>query len=84
MAEEHSFDIVCEVNIQEVTNAIDQAMKEIRQRFDFKGSRSNSSVRLCDRATVRQKLERQSDCAIVKLRKNLFLIKNSRSAALSH
>lgn len=41
MAEEHSFDIVCEVNMQEVTNAVDQAMKEIRQRFDFKGSKSN-------------------------------------------
>lgn len=41
MPEEHSFDIVCEVNMQEVTNAVDQAMKEIRQRFDFKGSKSN-------------------------------------------
>lgn len=41
MAEEHSFDIVCEVNMQEVNNAVDQAMKEIRQRFDFKGSKSN-------------------------------------------
>lgn len=41
MAEEHSFDIVCEVNMQEVTNAVDQAMKEIGQRFDFKGSKSN-------------------------------------------
>lgn len=41
MAEEHSFDIVCEINMQEVTNAVDQAMKEIGQRFDFKGSKSN-------------------------------------------
>lgn len=41
MAEEHSFDIVCEINMQEVANAVDQAMKEIGQRFDFKGSKSN-------------------------------------------
>lgn len=41
MAEEHSFDIVSKVDIQEVSNAIQQAMKEIGQRFDFKGSKSN-------------------------------------------
>lgn len=41
MAEEHSFDIVCEVNMQEVLNAVDQSTKEIGQRFDFKGSKSN-------------------------------------------
>ncbi|MEW6116065.1 MAG: YajQ family cyclic di-GMP-binding protein [Nitrospirota bacterium] len=40
MADEHSFDIVCEVSMQEVTNAVDQAMREIGQRFDFKGSKS--------------------------------------------
>ncbi len=41
MADEHSFDIICEVDMQEVTNAVNQAMKEIGQRFDFKGSKSN-------------------------------------------
>lgn len=38
---EHSFDIVSRVDLQEVSNAVDQAMKEIRQRFDFKGSKSS-------------------------------------------
>jgi len=38
---EHSFDIVSKVDLQEVSNAIQQAMKEIGQRFDFKGSKSN-------------------------------------------
>ena len=33
-----SFDIVCEANAVEVKNAIDQANKEIANRFDFKGS----------------------------------------------
>lgn len=41
MADESSFDITCEVDLQEVTNAVQQAAKEIEQRFDFKGSKSN-------------------------------------------
>ncbi len=41
MAEEHSFDIVSRVDLQEVLNAVQQAMKEIGQRFDFRGSKSN-------------------------------------------
>jgi len=41
MADEHSFDIVSKVDLQEVSNAVQQAMKEIGQRFDFKGSKSN-------------------------------------------
>ncbi|MCX8083559.1 MAG: YajQ family cyclic di-GMP-binding protein [Calditerrivibrio sp.] len=40
MAEEHSFDIGCEIDFQEVSNAVNQANKEIEQRFDFKGSAS--------------------------------------------
>jgi uncharacterized protein YajQ (UPF0234 family) len=41
MADTSSFDIVSEVNLQEVDNAINQARKEIGQRYDFKGSRSS-------------------------------------------
>jgi uncharacterized protein YajQ (UPF0234 family) len=33
-----SFDVVCEANIVEVRNAVDQANKEISTRFDFKGT----------------------------------------------
>ena len=40
MADEHFFDVVCNVDVQEVSNAVNQAMKEIEQRFDFKGSKS--------------------------------------------
>lgn len=35
-----SFDIVSEVDIQEVDNAVNQARKEILSRYDFKGSKS--------------------------------------------
>jgi len=41
MAQDHSFDIVSKVDMQEVLNAVNQALKEISQRFDFKGSKSN-------------------------------------------
>ncbi|MDR1449087.1 MAG: YajQ family cyclic di-GMP-binding protein [Propionibacteriaceae bacterium] len=38
MAQESSFDIVSKVDRQEVDNAVNQAAKEVRQRFDFKGT----------------------------------------------
>ncbi len=38
MASENSFDIVCKVDLQEVDNALQQALKEIVNRFDFRGS----------------------------------------------
>ncbi|MFQ3582599.1 MAG: YajQ family cyclic di-GMP-binding protein [Chloracidobacterium sp.] len=40
MAKDNSFDIVSQVDMAEVVNAINQATKEIGQRFDFKGSQS--------------------------------------------
>ena len=35
-----SFDVVSEINQQELTNAVDQANREISNRFDFKGTNS--------------------------------------------
>jgi Uncharacterized protein conserved in bacteria len=40
MPQDFSFDIVSKTNMQEVANAIQQAQKELAQRFDFKGSKS--------------------------------------------
>ena len=40
MAADNSFDIVSKVDIQEVRNAIDQASKEVHNRFDLKNSHS--------------------------------------------
>lgn len=44
MAGSNSFDVVSEVNMMETSNAVQQAMKEIRQRFDFKGSVSDIAL----------------------------------------
>ena len=41
MAKDSSFDVVSEVDLQEVRNALDQAKREISQRFDFKGTGSD-------------------------------------------
>ena len=35
-----SFDVVSEVDRQELRNAVDQAQREMSQRFDFKGTNS--------------------------------------------
>ncbi|HMM05307.1 MAG TPA: YajQ family cyclic di-GMP-binding protein [Clostridiales bacterium] len=40
MAKDSSFDVVSEVNMQEVVNAVNQTKKEISQRYDFKGSKT--------------------------------------------
>ncbi len=39
-----SFDIVSVVNMEEVQNAVNQSLSEIRQRFDFKGSKSEITL----------------------------------------
>jgi uncharacterized protein YajQ (UPF0234 family) len=44
MAQDNSFDIVSKVDLQEVRNAIDQALKEIHQRFDLKDSHSEITL----------------------------------------
>jgi uncharacterized protein YajQ (UPF0234 family) len=35
-----SFDVVCRVDLQEVDNALNQTLREIGQRFDFKGTKT--------------------------------------------
>ena len=57
-SKDHSFDVVSEVDMQEADNAVQQAKKELEQRFDFKGS--NSSIEL-DKAnkTVTLKTENE-------------------------
>jgi uncharacterized protein YajQ (UPF0234 family) len=44
MANINSFDIVSKTDLQEVKNAVDQASKELAQRFDFKGSKSRITL----------------------------------------
>jgi uncharacterized protein YajQ (UPF0234 family) len=43
MASDSSFDIVSEINLQEMDNAVAQAIKEVITRYDFKGSAASIS-----------------------------------------
>lgn len=52
MSKESSFDIVSIVEIPEVINAINQAMMEIKQRFDFKGSKSDIKLEEKDKKII--------------------------------
>lgn len=44
MAKSNSFDIVSTTDFEEVRNAVHQTMKEVKQRFDFKGSCSDVTL----------------------------------------
>jgi cyclic-di-GMP-binding protein len=63
-----SFDIVSEINMQEVRNAVDQASREISTRFDFKGT--SSSIELDDKGMVLT-LETASEDRMIALRQLL-------------
>jgi uncharacterized protein YajQ (UPF0234 family) len=41
MAQQNTFDIVSKIDHAEVVNAVNQALKEVQTRFDFKGSKSD-------------------------------------------
>ena len=69
MAKDSSFDVVSEVDLQEVRNAVDQAQREITQRYDFKGTGSsvelteeNNAHTIVIRSNTEQKVK---DCAKV-------------------
>lgn len=49
---DNSFDIVSKIDLAEVTNAIQQAMKEIVQRFDLKNSKSDIQLNAKDNKIV--------------------------------
>ena len=52
MAQAASFDITSGVDIQEVDNAVNQARKEVAQRYDFKGSRAAIELNRTDNTLV--------------------------------
>ena len=52
MAQAASFDITSTVDLQEVDNAVNQARKELAQRYDFKGSRAAIDLNKTDNTIV--------------------------------
>lgn len=49
MAQTYSFDVTTGVDLQEVDNAVNQAQKEIAQRYDFKGSQARIDFQRAER-----------------------------------
>ena len=52
MAQNYSFDVTTGVDLQEVDNAVNQAQKEIAQRYDFKGSKASIEYNRADAMLV--------------------------------
>ncbi len=48
MAAENSFDVACKIDMQEVTNAIDQARRDITTRYDLKGAKNEIEIEKMD------------------------------------
>jgi len=48
MASDNSFDVVSKIDLAEVKNAVDQAIKEIHTRFDLKDSKSSIAIENAD------------------------------------
>lgn len=72
MAKDSSFDVVSQVNMQEMDNAVNQVKKEIEQRYDFRGS--NASIELEEKcvkiaAEDEYKLETITDMLRLKMAK---------------
>lgn len=52
MAQSYSFDIVSKIDLEEVLNAVNQATREMSQRFDFKDSKSSITLNRKEREIV--------------------------------
>jgi uncharacterized protein YajQ (UPF0234 family) len=79
MSKESSFDIVSKVDLPEVSNAINIALKEIQTRYDFKGSKSDITLEKEEIVLVSDdeyKLGQLKDVLIGKLIKRGVPIKN--------
>ncbi|ALC80702.1 MULTISPECIES: YajQ family cyclic di-GMP-binding protein [Bacillus] len=79
MAKESSFDIVSKVNLPDVQNAIGNAMKEVANRYDFKGSKSDITLEKDELVLVSDdefKMDQLKDVLVNKLIKQNVPTKN--------
>lgn len=67
-----SFDVVSEVDKQELRNAVDQAARELSNRFDFRGTDSNVEISGDDLVVVESSAEGRLDAANQVLREKLI------------
>ncbi len=84
MADQSSFDIVSRVDMQEVKNALDQTLKEIRQRFDFKNSKSEITLNEKDSELVVVSDDEYKLKAVLDILKGKCVKRNVSLKALSY
>lgn len=73
MAQQNSFDIVSEVNMQEVDNALNQAQKEVAQRYDLKDSKSTISFDQKEKIVTVSSLNEFTLKSVVDVLQNKFI-----------
>jgi uncharacterized protein YajQ (UPF0234 family) len=76
MADTYSFDIVSEIDWQEIDNAVNQARKEILQRYDFKGSKSTIDYSQKDKSITIMGDDDYKTKAIIDMLQNKFVKRN--------
>jgi uncharacterized protein YajQ (UPF0234 family) len=84
MADTYSFDIVSKVDMQEVDNALNQARKEIIQRYDFKGSQTSIELKQKENEIVVISDDDFKLKAVVDIMQNKFVKRNVPLKALSY
>nr|MBI3613841.1 DUF520 family protein [Nitrospirota bacterium] len=76
MADQNSFDVVSQIDMQEVKNAVEQATKEIRQRFDFKDSKTELTLTEKDKTLVVVSDDEYKLKAVLEILKAKFVKRN--------
>ncbi|MFM8552183.1 MAG: YajQ family cyclic di-GMP-binding protein [Nitrospiraceae bacterium] len=84
MADQNSFDVVSQINMQEVKNAVDQTIKEIKQRFDFKDSKTELTLREKEKELVVVSDDEYKLTAVLEMLKGKFVKRNVSLKSLTY
>ncbi|MBK7230334.1 MAG: YajQ family cyclic di-GMP-binding protein [Ignavibacteriales bacterium] len=83
MAQNHSFDIVSEIDFQEADNAVNQALKEIHQRYDLKDSNTELELNKKDKLITMNTKDDYSRKSSIDILETKFIRRNISIKALN-
>jgi uncharacterized protein YajQ (UPF0234 family) len=83
VADLSSFDVVSQVDMQEVKNAVDQTLKEIHQRFDFKNSKTELTLKEKEKQLVVVSDDEYKLKAVIEILKGKFVKRHVSVKALT-
>ncbi len=84
MADQFSFDVVSQVDMQEMKNVVDQTLKEIRQRFDFKDSKTELTLKEKEKELIVVSDDEYKLRAVLDIAKNKCVKRNVSLKALTY